>query len=146
MSRLIDGISIERAITVTAGAAGTSAIEGAIHDMQGFDEILFIVNLGAIVSGAVTSLKVRQGAASDLSDAADLLGTSVSVADTDDEKIKYIYVRAPLERYVQLYASRATQNATMTAVAIKSRARSEPTSQGSNVAGEAHNSPIEGTA
>lgn len=46
-----------------------------------------IVGFGTITASAVTSIKVQQGAASDLSDAADLLGTGITVAADDDNQI-----------------------------------------------------------
>ena len=75
-----------------AVAAGTTAINGSVVDTQGFDGVVFVVAMGAITAGAVTSVKVQQGAASDLSDAADIAGTSVAIADTADNKLVYVEV------------------------------------------------------
>lgn len=138
---------ITQVITPTAGAAGTTDINGTTIDMQGFERVLFILTMGAIVSGAVTSIKAQQGAASDMSDAADLAGTKVTIADDDDEEVFYVEVDKPRERYVRLVVDRATQNATVAAaVAIQSGARKAPTSHGTGVSGETHVSPAEGTA
>jgi hypothetical protein len=138
---------ISQAITVTNGAAGTSDINGATLDMANFEGVLIVVTMGAIVSGAVTSIKAQQGAASNLSDAADLLGSSQTIADTDDEKTFYIDLYKPAERYVRLVVDRGTQNATVaSAEYIQYGARVMPTTHGTNVAGETHVSPAEGTA
>lgn len=148
--RLTDQIEMQQAITVAAGAAGTSAIEGSVIDMgeagKEADGVLFVVQVGPVVAGAVTSLKVQQGDASDLSDAADLAGTSLSIADTDDNKVKFLQVIRPRKRYLRLYASRATQNATLTAMAHKFGLRKQAATQPADVAGETHVHPAAGTA
>lgn len=135
------------ATTPTEGAAGTADVNGATLDMQGFDGVLILVTMGAITSGAVTSIKAQQGAASNMSDAADLLGSAQTIADTDDDKTYYIDIYRPQERYVRLVVDRATQNAVVaSATYIQYKARVAPVTHGSNVAGELHISPAEGTA
>ena len=42
-------MKVVQATTVTAGAAGTSAVNGATVDMSGFEEIAIIVPVGAVV-------------------------------------------------------------------------------------------------
>lgn len=138
---------ISQATTVTAGAAGTSAINGAVLDMSGFEEVLVIVPFGAIVSGAVTSIKWQEGDTSNLSDAADVAGTSQTIADTDDDKTFYISVVKPRSRYGRVVVSRATQNATVGAIIYVQRgARNLPVTHGTSVSGETWVSPAEGTA
>src|SRR5688572_15870913 len=137
---------IVQAINVTAGAAAAANVNGDIIDMQGYDSVLFVAQFGPIVGGAVTSLKVQQGDDPAMADAADLLGTGVTVLDTDDNKVKYIEVYRPKERYVRLVCLRATQAATVAAMAYLHAARSEPVSQPADVAGESHLSPAEGAA
>lgn len=138
---------ILQAITPTNGAAGTTDIEGVTLDMQGFEGVLMLVTMGAITANAVTSIKAQQGAASNLSDAADLAGTAQTIADTDDDKVFYIDLFRPQERYVRLYVDRGTANAVVaSAEYIQYGARKEPTTHGSNVSGETHVSSSEGTA
>lgn len=145
---LINELKITQAIAPAAGVAGTSAINGATLDMTGFEGVLMVVTFGAITAGAVTSIKAQQGAASNLSDVADLLGTGQTIADTDDEKTFYINIHRPAERYVRLAVSRATQNAVVaSAEYFQYGARTLPVpSHGTNVSGEKHVSPTEGTA
>jgi len=144
---LSKNVKITQAITPTAGAAGTSAINGATLDMSGFEGVLMVVTFGAIVSGAVTSIKAQQGSASNMSDAADLAGTGQTIADTDDEKVFYIDLYRPEKRYVRLVVSRGTQNATVaSAEYIQYGAHNRPTSHASGVSGETQVSPSEGTA
>jgi hypothetical protein len=135
------------AITPTNGAAGTADINGDILDMQGFESVLVAVTFGAITSTAVTSIKAQQGAASNMSDAADLEGTAQVIADTDDDKTFYIEITRPRERYVRLVVDRGTANAVVaSALYIQHGAAKQPVSHGTNVAGESHISPAEGTA
>jgi hypothetical protein len=132
-----------------AAAAGTSAINSAVIDTKGFKGTTFIVAFGTIVENAVTSVKVQQGAASNLSDAADLEGTSISVADDDDNQIVIVEIDDARERYLRCVVSRATQNSTVDGiVAMQHNADEEPvTHDASTVVGsEYHLAPAEGTA
>lgn len=136
------------ASTTTAGAAGSSAVTSSAVDMAGFDSICWIVPLGAIVAGAVTSMKMQvssdDGSADDYSD---VTGTSITIADTDDDKLKYLDVQRPGKRYAKLVVSRATQNATLGGIiAFLYNAAQVPVTQGTNVAGEQWHTPAEGTA
>lgn len=138
---------ITQAITPTAGAAGATPINGTTLDMQGFEGVLIEVTFGAITALAVTSIKAQQGQASNLSDAADLLGTAQTIADTASDKVFYIDLYKPRERYVRLVVPRATANAVVAdAKYIQYGARDKPTTHGANVAGESHVSPAEGAA
>jgi hypothetical protein len=141
-----EAVRADIAITPTAGAAGATPINGAIIDMANFTGVVFVVQFGAIVAGAVTSIKAQQGAQANMSDAADLAGTGQTVADDADDKCFFIDVKNPTKRYVRLVVSRATQNATCSAMAYSYGPSSAAVSHGSNVAGERHASPAEGTA
>lgn len=144
---LIDGVKITQAVTPTAGAAGTSDIDGATLDMSGYEGVLVAVTMGAITGSAVTSIKMQQDTASGMGTAADLEGTSQTIADDDDGKIFYINLHKPRERYVRLVVDRATQNAVVaSAVYYQYGATTVPTTHGANVSGESHVSPAEGTA
>ena len=145
--QLLKQCKVTQAITVTNGAAGSADIEGVTLDMSGYEGVLMIVQFGAIVSGAVTAITAQQGAASDLSDATNLLGTGQTVADTDDEDTFIIDLYKPRERYVRVHVDRATQNATCSAIYIQYGARTEPvTSASTSIKVESHVSPAEGTA
>lgn len=144
---LSQNAKISQAITPTAGAAGVTDIEGATLDMLGFEGVLMVVTFGAITAGAVTSIKAQSGAASDLADAADLVGTGQTIADDDDGEIRYIDLFRPVERYVRLYVDRATQNAVVaSAEYIQYGPGVAPTTHAAVVSGETHVSPAEGTA
>lgn len=147
MQNMSKDAKVSIAITPTEGVAGTSDINGAILDMAGYEGVLMIVTMGAITAGAATSIKAQQGAAAAMGDAADLEGTSQTIADSDDEKTFYIDIRKPREQYVRLVVDRGTQNAVVaSAIYIQYGAHEQPVSHGTNVSGETHISPAEGTA
>ena len=140
---------VSTAITPTAGAAGTTDINGTTLDMANYEGVLMVVRMGAITENAVTSIKAQQGAASNLSDAADLEGTSITIADNDDEQIFIIDLCKPTERYVRLVVDRGTANAVVaSAEYIQYGPKKLPIDN--NVADavtcETHVSPAEGTA
>jgi hypothetical protein len=138
---------ISIAITSADGVAGTTDIEGNIVDMSGFENLLIGVTFGVITGSAVTSIKAQQDTASAMGTAQDLLGTGQTIADDDDEKTFYIDLVKPRERYVRLVVVRATQNAVVaSATYLQYNGRKAPVSHGTNVSGETHVSPAEGTA
>jgi hypothetical protein len=136
---------ISIAITVAEGAAAATALEGAVLDTAGFEGGCAIVAFGPIVTGAATSIKLQQCDTSGGS-YADVVGTSQTVTDADDNKVFYIDFKRTNERYVKVYVSRATQAATCVAVYVQYGARRRPVTQGTNVAGEQFTAAIEGTA
>lgn len=113
MKELIANSKPLSCITPTAGAAGTSAITGSTIDALGFRSILFLVHVGAVVSGAVTSFKLQHGDAANASDMADIEGSSQTIADDGDELIRYADLHRVTKRYARIVVSRGTQNATI---------------------------------
>lgn len=135
MNQFISGKKIGKAITVTAGAAGATDITGATVDTANYESVTFLVQLGAIVSGAVTALKLQESA--DASSWTDVASTAITVADDDDEEIRYLDYHRPAKRYVRVYADRATQNATMSAIYVLSGSASAPVTQPTGTEGVA---------
>lgn len=145
----LENMKVTQAITPTAGAAGTTTINGTTLDMQDWEGVAVIVTFGAITAGGVQSVKGQQGAASNMSDAADLAASSSSVADTDDEKVVVKVFRNVRERYFRVVVPRATQNAVVaSAEYIQFGKRRQPnTGHGATVlAATEHVSPAEGAA
>lgn len=142
---MIEDLRVVQATTVTAGAAGTTAVNGATVDLTGVEEIAIVVPFGAIVSGAVTSIKWQEG--STTSPTTDVAGTSITVADTEDDTTKILRIIKPRSRYGRVVVSRATQNATVGAIYyILAGLRTRPSTDGATVLGELHVSPAAGTA
>ena len=147
MSTMYHDQKVTAAILPSNGVAATSDIEGVTLDMAGYAGVMAVVTFGAITGSAVTSIKMQQGAASNMSDAADLEGTGQTIADDDDDETFVIDLKQPTDRYVRLYVDRGTQNAVVaSATYIQYGARSKPVSHASGVTGEFHGGPDEGTA
>lgn len=141
----------EKTIRVMNGVvAGTTAQTSSAIDTQGYDGVKIYSLFGAITAGAATSVKVQQSSDNGSADAyADLAGTSVTVADDDDNQVVVHDIYRPRERYLKVVISRATQNAVIDGVvAVLYNAIKKPTTDDSStvVARETHVSPAEGTA
>jgi len=139
-------VLISSAITPAAGVAGTTDINGTTLDMKNYEGVLMVARMGVITATAVTSIKAQQGDESDLSDAADLLGTGITIAADDDNEIFVIDLGKPSKRYVRLVCDRGTANAVIDATYIQYTGKKAPVTQGSGVTLETHVSPAEGTA
>lgn len=145
MSNLAPTVKVTR--LMNAVAAGTSDQLSSALDMQGFDGVILLTAFGTITSGAVTSVEVHQCDTSGGSYAA-LTGTSIAVADDDDNQVVVHDIYRPRERYIKVNIDRGTQNAVIDGVtAIQYGARVQPTTNDSStvVSREVHASPAEGT-
>jgi hypothetical protein len=103
---------------MNAVAAGTSTPNNStVVDTMGFEGCRFIFLLGATVATGVPQCKIQEGAAANLSDAADLLGSGyLNVPSTDDNKITIIEVYRPRKRYLRAVVIRGTANTTIDGV------------------------------
>lgn len=136
-------------LTALDYASGTADRTGAVFDMADYRGVLMIVKLATIAAGGTNSIKAQQGAASNLSDAADLAGTAQTIADDDDNQIFVIDLYEPTERYVRLYVDKDTVNACAeSAIYVGYGSRKRPVSNTVTdaVTFERHMSPAEGTA
>jgi hypothetical protein len=146
MMNLARNLRIARALN--AVAAGQSNQNGGVIDMANYEGVVFIAALGTLASGAVTGMKAQQGNQANLSDAADLAGTAVSIADAEDNELLVLDIYRPAERYVRAVVTRGTADATIDGViAIQYGPRVLPVTQDATVAAiQTHVSPAEGTA
>lgn len=143
-------IAVVSAITPTAGLAGLTLLNGSSLDMQAYqaDRVLIIVHMGAIVAGAVTSLKVESDDNTNFSSAQDITGSAQTIGAADDDHCFLVDVINPPERFLRIVVSRGTQNATVSALYLVYGLRNKPVSQlAANVAGaEIHRDKAVGTA
>lgn len=142
------GQRIKIARVLNATAVGTTTVGSSAVDTQGYDGVLFLAAFGTITDGT-PSIKVRQGNLANMSDGADLAGTGVPVAITDDNKVAAVDVFRPRERYVDLQIVRggATGAVIDSVIAILYTGRKAPSVHDATVAAiEYHQSPAEGTA
>lgn len=145
MSNLGPSVKVTR--LMNAVAAGTSDQLSSALDMQGFDGVMLLTSFGTITAGAVTSVEVHQCDTSGGSYAA-LAGSSIAVADDDDNQVVVHDIYRPRERYIKVNIDRGTQNAVIDGVvAIQYGARVQPATNDAStvVSREVHASPAEGT-
>lgn len=136
--------------SLNAVAAGTTDQNGPGIDMANFETVMFLFMFGTITGSAVTSCKVQTSDQDGSPDTyTDLVGTSLTVADDDDNQIGIIEIVKPRERYVRPFIVRGTQNAVIDGiVAIQFGPKKAPTTHDSStvLGTETHISVAEGTA
>lgn len=133
---------------MNAVAVGTSTQTSTAIDMQGWDGVMFVALFGTITDGT-PGVKARQGQQSNMSDGADLAGTLISPALTDDNKGVILDVFRPQERYVDCVVLRggATGAVIDGVIAIQYKGSKIPSTHDTTIAlTETHVSPAEGTA
>lgn len=132
------------AITLAAGVAAQTTINGSIIDMQGFDGVLFMLNIGAITTGGVQSVKLQHGDQAGGGDMADVLGSAQTIADSEDNTVRFLEMTKPSKRYCRIVVSRATQDSAFAASALPYHKWDGPVTQ--TALGESMNNPVSGTA
>jgi hypothetical protein len=140
-------------------ASGTADVTSKVIDTKGFDSVAIVFHAATIATGAVTDIYLQEAdAASDadtLTSGANLAGSSITVADDDDNQAFVIEVNKPLKRFLQLVVNKDATNAVgASAIAYLYNADAAPTThaEGTGTSGgsavvtvEAHLSPIAGT-
>lgn len=137
-----------RVLNFTAAGTGDT-INSSSVDMQGFGAVQFVVLFGAILATGTNKVKAQQSGDDGSADAfADLKGTGIDLADTDDNKVAVLDIDKPLERYVRCTVVRGVANTTIDGIiAILYEPNVEPITDDTSVAGsEQHHAPVEGTA
>jgi hypothetical protein len=132
-----------------AYASGTASRNGTTLDMMDWEGVLMICTCAAIGAGATYTIKAQSGDNSGLSDAADLTGTSITMADDDDDQLFVIDLHRPLERYVRCVVSKDGANTCAESVVYVQYGGNKlpfDNSQTDAVTYEAHTTPAEGTA
>ena len=139
MHNLSYGLKPSRSVNATA--AGTTAVNGAAVDMQGFEGVMFVALLGTLTATQVTKLQVQYSADgstnwTNITD--DAIGGTLSTgaaADADSNKIMWIDIYRPKQRYLRAVVSRGTANAVIDGVlAIQYHPALQPTALDATVA------------
>jgi len=89
-----------------AATASTNSVTGSVIDTQGYDGVVFLTSFGTAATN--NTIKVQQGTATNLSDAADLAGSSVSSGASDEDV--WVEVYRPQKRYIQPVVTRGTSS------------------------------------
>ena len=129
-------------------AGGQTDVASDIVDTAGYEGVRFILAMGAITAGAATSCKVQQNSVNSGTGMADLEGSSITIAATDDNKLVISEIFKPRERYLRLATLRATQNSAIDGLIVELfGSRKLPiTDDATVVSAEVAASPAEGTA
>ena len=133
-------------------AAGTSDItpSSGIDMQDGYDGCLFMVEMGTITATAVTSIEVHQSSDDGGNDSyTAIVGTKVVIADDDDDKVFWLDMVRPRERFLKCIVKRGTANAVLEGItAIQYGAHTRPTTHDAATVGggERHVDAAEGTA
>ena len=123
-----------------AVAAGTDdTIDCTIVDMEGYDEVTFVLALGTVTDTSVVTFQIAQHSTN--VSGSMVVSKATSGAITSDgttialsNKLIAITVTQPMYRYLEAQVVRATANAVIDGVfAILSKARKRPTIQGTTV-------------
>ena len=138
MRELYNNAKVSQAILPLAV---TADVTGSVVDTQGFEEIMFAINIGNVPTTDATNFftfKIQEGDAANLSDAADvtdanrLLHASALVINhgtSFDNTIYKMGLTIAAKRYMRLVATKTgTVSATFGAVALLTAARRAPVS------------------
>lgn len=143
MSHLSDRVETRAAVATTI--AGTSTITGSIVDMQGYEGVKFAVQFGT--AAADNTIKVQQGDAANMSDAADLEGSEVTLGGASDELVQSDLLH-PIKRYVRMLVLRGTSSTIDAGWSDQYGPRKQPVDNNvvGTIATGTLSSPAEGTA
>lgn len=148
MRSILKDAVIDRLLVSQAAAGLTETTNNSASiDCADAENVLFLVELGAISTGGLCTCKVQQS--DDNSTFSDVAGTSVvNSGDSAADKILAIEVLNPQARYLRVVTTRSTANVEIDSIiAIKHGAKKVPVSQSSDVdASEVHASPDAGIA
>lgn len=130
-------------IMVKAGqATGTSTLTTDPIDTQGFEGVMIFGTVATVNAGNYA--KAREGAASNMSDGADLINTKI--VPTVNGNTFLIDIQRPVKRYVDSQIVRGVTTVTGDVYALLYGPHKMPTSQGATIDAEQHQGPAEGTA
>lgn len=148
ISNMIKTMRVKVDGTNYTGAAGTTDLTSEAIDTAGAEGVRLVTGFGAITAGAVTSVKVQQCDTSG-GTYADLAGSSITVADTDDNKVAVSDIFRPTKRFIKVVQDRGTQNAVIDFLLAElyfPKAVPATDDTASVISTEKHVSPAEGTA
>jgi hypothetical protein len=120
-------------------AAGQGTTDCAIVDMEGYDEVTFICQLGTVTNDAIVTLQVGQYSSSTsgsmvVSEATTGAITSDGTTIALSNKCLVITVTKPSYRYLEAQVVKADENVEIDSViAILSKGRERPSTNGSTV-------------
>jgi len=136
MSGLLKNVNIVRVSAGGAGAASATPTKATILDMSGYQSVMFVAELGNVLTTSVVSLKVG---VSDTNDTATMtlltdFPTGTAGASDYDDKCVVIDVPKVDKRYVECQIFHVTADAPFDSIlAIQYNPTNAPITQGSTV-------------
>lgn len=107
--------NVKLSVIAAAAAAGTTAIDSAVLDMQGYTGVMFIALLGDVTDTSVLTLTAKGNSANSTSSPTPVTQLATlpytANATTADSKAIVLDVFDPVLRYVFVTLTRATANA-----------------------------------
>ena len=137
MRNLLTDVEFRRVSASVAAGQGTT--DCTIVDMEGYDEVTFVLALGTVVNDGVVTFQIAHADTNDTGEMA--VTTATTGAITSDgtlialsDKLLAVTVTKPEKRYLEAQVVKATQNAEIDGViAILSKGRTQPAVQGTTV-------------
>jgi hypothetical protein len=112
---------------LNAVAAGTSNQTSSEIDMQGWDGVMFIADIGALTGTQVTALEAQGSNISGSETAFTTDAVTPPMADADSNKLLILDIFRPVTRYLKAVVERGTANAVINCViAIQYRGDKAP--------------------
>jgi hypothetical protein len=118
-------------------AAGTTDTQkGVVLDSEGYDSITVVLLLGTVVTTAVITPALCDGTLANGSDQAPTTGATAitDAGGASSDKLIVLELYRPLNRYVQLWVTRATANITIAgAIAILHHGKAVPVTPSADI-------------
>lgn len=103
-----------RIVPILSYASGTADRTSAVIDMKGYEGACVVVHFAAIATSGTNSIFLQQADAASnsttLTSGADVATSAQTVADDDDNEVKYIDIVRPGKRFFQLNIDKDTTN------------------------------------
>ena len=138
MGNLLTDVEIRRVSNAVA-AASTGTTKATIVDMDGFDEVTFVLLLGTVTNTAKVTFQIAQDDVNSTAGMAVTDATSGEIVSDGttialSNKAIALSINKPKERYLEAQVVKSTANVVIDGIiAILSKARTRPTVNGATV-------------
>jgi hypothetical protein len=103
--------------SVTGGA-----VNGTGVDMQGWEDVQFHINIGAITGAGTLAAVIQEDTASNFGSAANVANAALTnITNTTPNNVMILGIARPTKRYVRLVVTQATNTVIASAVSIRRR-------------------------
>lgn len=136
MTGMLSNVNIVRVSAGGAGTASTTPTKATILDMSGYQSVMFVAELGNVLTTAVVSLKAATGNVNDTAQLTLLTDFPTGTAGASDYDDKCVVLDIPKvnERYIEAQIFHVTADAPFDSIlAIQYNPTNAPITQGSTV-------------